>query len=189
MGGGSTESSNESSYSNSSSSQSSSNSRTFASELSNEQLKILQERNAQYNNLFYPELQKSINATNSDSKETAATMASQAGQINSAFSSGAQNTNQNLAQQGLLGDASGVQAALQQNNERSRSSALAKAYNDTLSENANKKAVLLGIGASMMPKATTSAEYYQESSSQSTSSGEGSGSSSGSSSGWSVKGF
>ena len=170
MGGGSQSSSSENN------SKSSSTSRTYASELSTEQLKILQERNAQYTSYFFPELQKAISATNSDSAETAATMANQASQINTAYNSGMQNLNQNLAQQGIAGDASGVQAALNQAQQRGRSSALAQAYYKTLSDNTDKKTALLGIASTMMPKATTDSSYYQESESESSGSGSGSGS-------------
>jgi len=156
---------------------SSSKSSTYASELSKEQLKILQQREQQYQDYFLPELKTAVEETNMGSDASNAKMQTQANAINSSYASADKQTNQNLAQQGMLGDSSGVQSALKAANNRSRSSALATAYYNTLASNQTAKQNLLGLGISASPTPTTSAEYYSTSSSQSTGSSSGSGTS------------
>ena len=159
---------------NSSFQQSSSYTTTKESALSKEQLKILQNREEQYNNYFFPELQKAIASTDPDSSESASKLALQSEQINSAFQSAQKQTNQSLAQQGLLGDKSGVAASLTAKNNRARASALAQSYYNTMTDNASQKATLLGIGASLMPTPTTSAQYHQTSQTNSSMKSDGS---------------
>lgn len=151
-----------------------SNSTTKESSLSKEQLQILQNRENIFNDYFFPELKNSISALDANSSESNATMSLQANQINSAYNAAQKQTNQNLAQQGLLGTGNGVAASLTAQNTRDRASALANAYYNTMSNNASQKANLLGIGASLMTTPTTSAQYHTTSSSSSKGKGSGS---------------
>ena len=156
-----------------SSSSSSSHSETYASELSQAQLEILQNREKLFNDYFFPQLQQAIAGTNAGSAESTATLNAAAQKVNASYGSSMAAVNQNLAQQGLLGESSGVHAALKAANNRSRASSLASAYYDTLSNNASTKATLLNTAASLMTTPTTSAAYYSKSDSSSESSGSG----------------
>ena len=172
---------------------STSNARTKDSALSNAQLKILQDREALFNDTFFPEFKSAISnidqqAENSNvetEKLGTGLMKDSADAINLSYDASQKQTRQNLAQQGLLGKGSGVSAALTAANERSRSSALADAYYKTLQDKAslkqqnienqtnwqNQKNTLLGVGATLMTTPTTSAQYHNESSSSSKSFG------------------
>jgi len=146
---------------------------TYSSELSWKQYKILQQREEQYQAFFFPELKNTLAENSVGSKQFNAQVGANAEQVNAAFDANKAKIQQNLAQQGMLGQANGVQAALTQANERARASALANAYAEQLNAaNANKmNALQLGLAASPTP--TTSAEYYQTSSSRTHNSGSG----------------
>ena len=148
-------------------SHSSSKSKTFESALSREQLNILKQREEQYQSTFFPELVSGIKESSVGSETFNAGMQQQAGEINAAFNSSEQKTNQNLAQQGLLGQSSGVQAAVTAANNRARSSALAQSYYNQLTSANQNKYNFLTLGTAMSPTATTSAEYHSDSSSRS----------------------
>ena len=163
--------------SNSSSSQNTSQSSTSASELSKEQLGILQNREEQYNQYFFPEMQNAIAENTAGSKEFNANMDSQAATVNASYDAAQKATEQTLAQQGLSGDANGVNAALKAANNRARSSSLAQAYYNSLNTANNNKTTLLGTLSGLMTTPTNSAEYYSNSSSQGTSQSQGSSSS------------
>lgn len=148
----------------------SSRSSSQESALSREQLKILQAREQQYQEWFFPELQKAVAETDVNSDAGRATMALGANKINAAFNTAQKQTNQTLAQQGLLGNGnSAVGAALTAQNNRSRAMALAEGYYNTLANSNNQKTQLLQIGASMMPNPTQSAQYHNTSSASGTS--------------------
>lgn len=140
-----------------------SSSSTHESALSQEQLAILQRREQQYNDYFFPELISALESTDINSPVGAANMAQQGNAINKSFGASENMINQNLAQQGLSGDASGVQAALKASNARTRSSALADAYYNSLLSGQNQKANLLQLGLGMSPTPTSSAQYHQTS--------------------------
>ena len=142
-----------------------SESRTKESALSLAQTEILRSRQAEFENWFLPELKSEIAATDVNSQQGQAKLALMGNNINTAFNTAQKQTNQNLAQQGLLGTGGGVAAALQAKNNRARSSALAQAYYNTLGDSQSAKQNLLQIGASLMPSTTTSAQYHQSSSS------------------------
>lgn len=147
-------------------SQGSSESSTLDSALSNEQLSILQNRENQYNEWFFPELQNAVKNTDINSPEGQALMEQQASTINASFDASNRQIKQNLAQQGLLGGGSGgVQASLNAQNQRAKSSALAAAYANQLGQMNSQKASLLGVGAGLMTTPTTSAQYHSTSSS------------------------
>ena len=134
-----------------------SNSHSSQSEgaLTKAQTKILENRENIFNTYFLPEYQKALASTSSDSAESKAQMAQTASQINQSAASTMKQTNQNLAQQGLLGSPSGVQAALVAKNNRAKASNLANAYYSSLQDNSSKKNQLLQIGAGLMPSTTT----------------------------------
>jgi len=157
----------------SSSGKSISDSSTYSSELSQKQLKILQQREKQYQDFFFPELKNMLAENSAGSAQFNAQVGANTEQVNAAFDANKSKIQQNLAQQGMLGQAGGVQAALTQANERARASALANAYAEQLNAaNANKmNALQLGLAASPTP--TTSAEYYQSSSSRTHNSSSG----------------
>ena len=147
-------------------SQGSSESSTLDSALSNEQLEILRNRENQYNEWFFPELQTAVKNADINSPEGQALMGQQASTINASFDASNRQIKQNLAQQGLLGGANGgVQASLNAQNQRSKSSALAAAYASQLGQMSTQKANLLGVGAGLMTTPTTSAQYHSTSSS------------------------
>lgn len=150
-----------------------SHSETRESALSMEQLKILQNREAQWNNYFFPELQKSIASSDVNTKEGAAQLADAANQINASYGASERQINQNLAQQNLLGQGNGVQTALNAANARAKSSALAQAYYNTLSNMSAQKTQLLGLGAGLMATPTQSAAYHETQNQQNTSFGFG----------------
>ena len=148
---------------------------TRASELSNEQLGILQERREMANNLFFPELQKSIEANTAGTKEFDAGMALQANAINTSYNAAQKATEQTLAQQGLKGSQTGIEAAMTAANNRARSSSLAQAYFNQLSQGKQNKMNLLNTMGALMPQTTNSAEYYSSSQSQGTSESQSAG--------------
>ncbi len=142
-------------------------SETRASELSNEQLGILQERRQMANNYFFPELQQSIAENTAGTKQFDAGVAQQASAINTSYDAAQKATEQSLAQQGLKGSRTGVEAAMTAANNRARSSALAQAYYNQLSQAQQNKMNLLNTMGAFMPQTTNSAEYYSSSASQS----------------------
>lgn len=158
---------------NTSASQQTSQSGTRASELSNEQLGILQERRDMANNFFFPELQNAIKENTAGTKQFDAAMAQQAGAINTQYNAAQKATEQSLSQMGLKGSSTGVEAALTAANNRARSSALAQAYYNQLAQAQTNKQNLLNTMGAMMPQTTNSAEYYQSSQSQGTSTAQG----------------
>ena len=150
-----------------------SHSETRESALSMEQLKILQNRESQWNNYFFPELQKAIASSDVNTKEGAAQLSDAANQINASYGASERQINQNLAQQNLLGQGNGVQTALNAANARAKSSALAQAYYNTLSNMSAQKTQLLGLGAGLMATPTQSAAYHETQDQQNQSSGFG----------------
>ena len=156
-------------------SQNTSESGTRASELSNEQLGILQERRQMANNYFFPELQNSIAENTEGTKQFNAGVAQQANAINTSYNAAQKATEQSLAQQGLKGSRTGVEAAMTAANNRARSSALAQAYYNQLSQAQQNKMNLLNTMGAMMPQTTNSAEYYSSSTSQGTSESQSAG--------------
>lgn len=146
-------------------SQGSSSSSTLDSDLSNEQLEILQNRENQYQEWFFPELKKAVANADMNSEEGKALMGQQAQAINSSFDASARQIKQNLAQQGLLGSKGGVQASLDAQNQRAKTSALSAAYANQLGQMGTQKANLLGLGAGLMTTPTTSAQYHSTSTS------------------------
>lgn len=146
------------------SSSSASASNTYKSELSQEQLGILQSRENQYQKYFFPALQAGIAENTAGSQAFNTRLGKTANEINTAFDANQAKIRQQLAQQNMLGSSSGVQAALQQANERSRASALASAYADQLAAADASKTNYLQVAAAMSPQPTNSAEYYSTSS-------------------------
>ena len=138
-----------------------SKSSTQESALSLAQTEILRSRQAEFENWFLPELKSAIAGTETNSDQSRAKLALMGDNINASFDAAQRQTNQTLAQQGLLGGNGGVAAALMAKNNRARSSALAQAYYNTLADNESQKTNLLQIGASLMPSTTTSAQYHQ----------------------------
>ena len=164
---------NSSSSQNTSTSQNSSESGTYASELSQTQLGILQNRENQYQNYFFPELQKAIDSQTAGSAEFNAQTQQAANQINAGYNAAQKATEQTLAQQGLSGSPTGVEAALKAANNRARSSSLAQAYYNQLTQGNANKASLLGTMGNLMTTPTNSAEYYNTSKSSGTSTSQG----------------
>lgn len=158
---------------NQSSSQGTSESATFESELSKEQLDILKNREDQYNEWFFPELKAAVDNADINSPEGQALLGQQAKAVNASFDASGRQIKQNLAQQGLLGSGNGVQASLNAQNQRAKSSALSAAYANQLGQMNNQKASLLGIGGGLMTTPTTSAQFHSASTSQNTSQAAG----------------
>ena len=147
----------------------SSSSSTKESALSQEQLKILQAREQQFNEWFLPELKNSVAAADVNSEQGQAKLALMGNQVNAAFNTAQKQTNQQLAQQNLLGAGnSGVAAALTAQNNRARASTLAQGYYNTVANGNSEKTNLLQIGASLMPNPTNSAQYHNQQSSSGT---------------------
>lgn len=142
---------------------SSSKSNTSESALSREQLGILRQRESQYQQMFFPELVSGIQENSVGSETFNAGMQQRAGEVNAAFNASDRKTTQNLAQQGLLGQSSGVQAAVKASGNRARSSALAQSYYDQLTSANQNKYNFLTLGTAMSPTPTTSAEYHSQS--------------------------
>lgn len=158
------------------SSKSSSSSRTLESGLSKEQLAILKQRQQQYNDILMPmvtgALQKGMEQNTPGSQTFNTLMGNNAQQVNAAFNSAQQATSQNLARQGIAGQAdTGVSASLKAANERARASALANAYASQLQTSADQQMkwgqLAANFAAQMSPQPTTSAAYHQESKSES----------------------
>ena len=148
---------------------------TRASELSNEQLGILQERREMANNYFFPQIQNAIAENTAGSKEFNAGMAQQANAINTSYNAAQKATEQSLSQMGLKGSQTGIEAAMTAANNRARSSSLAQAYYNQLSQSQQNKMNLLNTMGALMPQTTNSAEYYSSSTSQSTSESQSAG--------------
>lgn len=144
-------------------------SQTLESGLSQEQLKILQQRQQQYNQFFFPALQQGIEQSTPGSATFVQQMGNNAKQVNAAFDSSQMATNQILAQHNLAGGTQGgVAAALKAQNERARASALANAYSSQLQTANADKQKFLQLGLGMSPQTTTAAPFHQESTSEST---------------------
>ncbi len=146
---------------------------TYESALSREQLGILKQREAQYQQMFFPELVSGIQQNSVGSQAFNAGMQQRAGEVNAAFNASDRKTSQQLAQQGLLGQSSGIQAAVQAASNRARSSALAQSYYDQLTSANQNKYNFLALGTSMSPTPTSSADYHQTTKSTGKSSGSG----------------
>ena len=158
---------------NSSSSQNSSQSGTSESRLSTQQADILESREKLFNSYYFPELQSAIEETKQGSAANRANMELASNAVNTAFDASRKATQQSIAQQGLAGSRTGVEAALTAANNRARSSALAQAYFNQLSQSQNNKTALLQTMGSLMPSPTNSAEYYSSATSQGTSTSSG----------------
>lgn len=148
-------------------SSSSSTSNTVESALSREQLGILKQRESQYQQMFFPELVSGIQENSVGSDTFNAGMQQRSAEVNAAFNASERKTNQNLAQQGLLGQSSGVQAAITAAGNRSRSSALAQSYYDQLTSANQNKYNFLTLGTAMSPTPTSSADYHSTTKSKS----------------------
>lgn len=153
-------------------SQNSSQSGTSESRLSGLQGDIVENREEKFNNFFFPELQNAIDETKAGSDANKAVMEQNANAINAAYDASQKSTDQTLAQQGLS-NSGGVNSALKAANNRARSSSLAQAYYNQLSNSQNNKTALLGLMGDQMTKPTSSAEYYNSSTSQGTSESKG----------------
>ena len=127
------------------------------------------------NNFFFPELQKAISENTAGSKEFDAGLAQQASAINTSYNAAQKATEQSLAQQGLKGSQTGIEAAMTAANNRARSSSLAQAYYNQLSQGQQNKMNLLNTMGAMMPQTTNSADYYSSSTSQGTSESQSAG--------------
>ena len=145
---------------------------TRESALSQEQLAILQERRRQYNEIFFPELKRGIQEGDPGSAVFNARLGNNVRQVNAAFDSAQQATEQRLAQQNLAGNSGGVSGALYAQNERARASALANAYAGTLEKGQAQKARYMQFAMGMSPQATTAANYHQSSVSHSEGTGD-----------------
>lgn len=154
-----------SSSSNQSSSTGHSQSKTLESDLSAEQLQILQNREKQYNEWFFPEMQQAVNSSDMNSPAAQAMMNQQSSAINQSFDASGRKIMQGLSQQGMLGDRSGVAASLNAQNERNKSSALSAAYAAQLGQMNTQKAGLLGTAAGLMTSPTNSAQFHNVSTS------------------------
>ena len=158
-------------HSSGSSSKGKDTSRSWTSEsgLSKEQLSILQQRQAQYNQYFFPALQQGLEQSTPGSSVFTQQMGNNAQQVNAAFDSSQMQTNQILAQHRLLGSANGgTAAALKAQNERARASALANAYSSQV-QNANAdKQRFLQMGLGMSPQTTTAAPFHSQQEGQGT---------------------
>lgn len=148
-----------------------SNSNTFSSAISQQQLAILKQREQQYQSYFFPEIVNGIKENSVGSSTFNAGVETNANAVNSAFDSSMKSTNQSLAQQGLGG--SGVGAALKAANERSRSSSLASAYMQQLSNANTNKVNYLQVAAAMSPTPTSDVAYQTTASSKSNGSSNG----------------
>lgn len=156
-----------------------STSSTSESALSLAQLESYNNREQQYNEFFFPELQNALAQTDVNSEAGKAVLNQQTQQINSAFDDSSRQITQNLSQQNLLGNASGVQASLNAQNSRAKASSLADAYYNTLADSNEQKLSLLGLSSSLMTTPTTTgASYYQDSQSVDVSTSESQGTSS-----------
>ena len=153
-------------------SQNQSQSGTSESRLSKAQGDIVEKREGLFNNYFFPELQGAIEETKSGSGANKGIMEQNANAINTAYNASQKLTDQTLSQQGLS-SSGGVNAALKASNNRARSSSLAQAYYNQLSNSQNNKTALLGLMGDQMTKPTSSAEYYNSSTSQGTSESKG----------------
>lgn len=140
---------------------------TYESPLSRAQLEILKLRQQQYQQYFFPEIVKGVQQNSAGTQEFSNQLAANTAQVNAAFDQNRGKIRQNLAQQGMLGQGNGVQAALNQANERARSSALASAYSQQLASADSSRQQYLSLAAGMSPTATTSADYLQSQKAQS----------------------
>lgn len=127
------------------------------------------------NNYFFPQLQQSIAENSAGSQEFNAGMAQQANAINTSYNAAQKATEQSLSQMGLKGSQTGIEAAMTAANNRARSSSLAQAYYNQMSQSQQNKMNLLNTMGAMMPQTTNSAEYYSSSTSQSNSTSESAG--------------
>lgn len=146
---------------------------TSESRLSTMQGDILQNREGIFNNYFMPQMSQALDESAAGSDAQKAQMEQTANAVNTAYDAGQKATEQTLAQQGIAGNANGVAAALKAANNRARSSSLAQAYFNQLSNANQNKTQLLQTMASLMPNTTNSAEYHSASQSQGASTSQG----------------
>ncbi len=132
--------------------------------LSKEQAKILQKREEQYQEYFFPELIDALEETKGDTIKTSM-MANQAKSINTQHQQAKQSFAQMIAQRGL--DGSGVESQGMLALERGKSSALSDAYYNSETANRSQRMQVLQMGGSMSPTPTTAAPMGQSGSSSS----------------------
>ncbi|MGL6199684.1 MAG: hypothetical protein ACRC3H_12220 [Lachnospiraceae bacterium] len=133
---------------------SSSNSSTNYSAITRTQNNILKDRESKFQSTFFPEFMTALNETKDDTLKSTAFSQAAAG-INKAAAGGEKQLNQNLAQRGLAGMASGVEGslvALQQNN---KTNALADAYYKVNQDNTARRDSLLQMSLTGMSPTPT----------------------------------
>lgn len=138
-----------------SSSKSSGGSITLESSLSKTQAGILKNREQLFQDWYLPTFKSVMEEFDPNSKAGSAAMNLTAGQIDNSFKSAQKQMGQVLAQQNLLGTGAGM--ALTAANNRARSSALADAYANQMSNSTANKAQMLNSMSGLMPSTTTAA--------------------------------
>ncbi len=138
-----------------------SSSETRESDLSKAQSKILQEREKQFQSIFFPELQKALKAFTGPTAETdlgvATTQSLQRG-----FKTGEEQFGKAMAQRGLRG--SGSETLGLANMASARSSALADAMLNAKLSNQSRLLQILQMGGALAPTPTTAAPIGQSTS-------------------------
>lgn len=147
-------------------------SNTTETPLSQQQLEILKQRQAEFNAIYSPAIKQGLlqntQGTTENKQKVSEMMSENSQQVNTAFADSLANTRQNLAQANMSGN-SGVAATLNAKNERARASALSTAYANVKTDTEANKQKYLEMGLSMSPTATqaapTGAEQYSGSAS------------------------
>ena len=138
----------------------SSSSGTKESRLSNMQADILQQRQDQYNEYFFPEMLNALNDASGDTI-TNSLMTGNAAGINQQTNAAKRQLLINTGQRGISG--SGAELSALANIENAKGSMLSDAYNKSKLAQIAQKNTVLQMGGAMSPTPTSSAQYHQQS--------------------------
>jgi hypothetical protein len=136
--------------------------RTSESSLTIQQGEILRQREKQYQEYFFPELQSMMN----ESKSNATAMAQRSimtPQVNQAYEAGMQQVNKAMAQRGLIG--SGIDTMANIDMGRRRAMDLNTLSQQAALTNDQKRMNLIQLGVGLAPQTTTATPMEQKNSS------------------------
>lgn len=124
------------------------------SQLSQEQAKILQSREAQYQALIFPELRQAITDANSPAEQSR-TAQPVVSAVNSAYTGARTAMNQDLARRGIADSGMAAQGAMSL--QQARVSTLADAYAKAIEAQRQSRVQLMQMGGSLSPQPTSAA--------------------------------
>lgn len=139
--------------------ESSGRTQTTETAISKQQASILQQRQAQYNAFFFPQLTSMLKEISTPG-QASPTMQKAASDVNAAANTARGDFRASMAQRGLAGSGAAVLGEAQL--QRARSSGLANAILQAREANAARRMQLIQMGGSMSPAPTTAVGFGQD---------------------------